>query len=356
MRLSRRAAFASISTALLAACREGRRADGACPGVSGRRIRWVVPNAAGGGYDTEARLLQPLVERELHAEIVIDNRPGAGGLVGARAIAGARPDGLTLGLLGVPGLLVSSLTGEVAAPDPARDFTILGRIARSWHVWATGAQSAWTSMDALVAASGRRPLVCALNEAGSASLVSMTATASMLGVPMEYVSGFAGTRSACLAAMRGDVDLVCYNFETIRDLLRAGDVRALLQVSAAPISADRVLTGAAVLGGPDGYAVRRAAQAGQDRARAQSAADAVVSVIGGGRLVVAPAGLPGDVRGCLERVMGRVLTGAELRASSRRALDPAEARVARADVEHAARLAPALVPDLRVSLARLRGR
>ncbi len=356
MRVSRRAAFTAIASSLLAACREGRLTDGPCPGVSGRRIRWVVPNAAGGGYDTEARLLQPLVERELHAEIVIDNRPGAGGLVGARAIAGSKPDGLTLGLLGVPGLLVSSLTGAVAAPDPARDFTILGRIARSWHVWATGARTAWTSMDTLVAASASRPLVCALNEAGSASLVSMTATASMLGVPIEYVSGFSGTRSACLAAMRGDVDLVCYNFETIRDLLRGGDLRALLQVSATPIADDPSLARAAVLGGSDGYAARRAAATGQDSLRARSAADAIVSVIGGGRIVVAPAGLPDDIRTCLGRVMARVLTGAELRASSRRALDPSDAAAARADVEHAARLAPGLVPAVRVSLARLRGR
>ena len=92
------------------------------------------------------------------------------------------------------------------------------------------------------------------------------------------------------------------------------------------------------------------------RALANNIAYAVVSVIGGGRIVVAPPGLPGDIRACLERAMARVLTGAELRASSRRALDPADAESARADVEHAARLAPGLVPAVRVALARLRGR
>ena len=65
-----------------------RSATGACPSLAGRRLRWVVPNAAGGGYDTESRLLQPLLSRRLGADIVIDNQAGAGGLVGARAIAG----------------------------------------------------------------------------------------------------------------------------------------------------------------------------------------------------------------------------------------------------------------------------
>ena len=210
-------------------------------------------------------------------------------------------------------------------------------------------------MDALVAASAARPLVCALNEAGSASLVSMSATAALLGVAVEYVSGFAGTRSACLAAMRGDVDLVCYNFETIRDLLRAGDLRPLLQVSANAVAGDGVLAGVEVLGGTDGYAARHAIRTGQDVEVVRSGADAIAAVIGGGRIVVAPADLPHEVTACLEQVSSEILMSAELRSSTRRALDPADAPTARADVERAARLAPGLVPSLRASLARLRG-
>ena len=93
---------------------------------------------------------------------------------------------------------------------------------------------------------------------GSANFVSITATAALLGIDVEFVGGFAGTRSACLAAMRGDVDLVCFNFETIVDLFRAGDLRPLLQVSVDRIASDRVLDDVPVLGGVDGYAVAHA--------------------------------------------------------------------------------------------------
>lgn len=328
--------------------------DGACPPLAGRRLRWIVPNAAGGGYDTESRLLQPLLARRLGADIVIDNQAGAGGVIGARAIAGARPDGATLGILGVPGLLVASLMGETQAPDPATAFTVLGRIARSWHVWGTGASSPLSTIDAVVAASARRPLICGINEVGSANFVSITATAALLGIDVEFVGGFAGTRSACLAAMRGDVDLVCFNFETIGDLFKAGDLRPLLQVSVERIAKDRVLDDVPVLGGADGYAATHARSRGRDAGAMREAADGLAQVMGGGRILVAPAGLPDAIGRCLADAVGDVLASAELRASTTRVLDTAPAEAARADVLLAARMAPRLLPAVRAALARMR--
>ena len=61
--------------------------SGECAALPGRRLRWIVPNAPGGGYDTETRLLEPFLERRIAVDIVIDNQPGAGGMIGARAIA-----------------------------------------------------------------------------------------------------------------------------------------------------------------------------------------------------------------------------------------------------------------------------
>jgi tripartite-type tricarboxylate transporter receptor subunit TctC len=337
------------------ACREAAAPAGACPTLAGRRLRWIVPNAAGGGYDTESRLLQPLLERRLGATILVDNRAGAGGLVGARAIASAPPDGRTLGIVGVPGLLVASLTGA-AAPNPATAFTVLGRIGRSGHVWAAGARSGIASIDDLPAAGARRPLVCGINEVGSASFVAVAVTADLLGVAIEFVSGFDGARSACLAAMRGDVDLVCYNFETIRGLVAARDLRPLLQLGAAPIATGPLLDGVPLLGGEDGVAARRARASGRGVEGARRTADALADVMGGGRLIVAPAGLPGPVGACLTAAVGEVLTGGALRASTRRALDPAPAAAARADVERAVALAPHLLPAVDAALQQARRR
>ena len=116
----------------------------------------------------------------------------------------------------MPGLLIATLLDHPHAPDPSRDFTILCRISRSAHVWATGAQSPLRSIDDVIARSATRPVAFAINEAGSASLVGIADTAALLGIGVDLVAGFTGTRSAWLAAIRGDVDLVCFNYDTIR--------------------------------------------------------------------------------------------------------------------------------------------
>lgn len=355
MRISRRQAVETLAAlaggAVLSGLgRPGGSSDpGRCPALGGGRIRWVVPHAAGGGYDTEARLLQPHLGRRLGVSIHVENLPGAGGLAGARTIAGARPDGLTLGLVGVPGLLLAAMLERPGAPDPARDFVALGRVSRSWHVWATGAGSPLHSIEAALEVGARRPLTFALNEVGSTSFLSIVSSAALLGVEPALVAGFSGTRGACLAALGGDVDLVCYNYESVRPFLRSGDLRPLLQITTAPAADRDVGTGAAILGGPDGLAARLQGTRGAEDA------GALVRLVASGRVIVAPAGLPPALAECLGRAVYDTLTDPAVRAASRRTLDVADATETAGDVARAAADARRLLPPVRRALARLRG-
>lgn len=315
----------------------------------------MVPNAPGGGYDTESRILQPFLESRLGAAIVVDNQPGAGGLIGARTIVDARPDGRTLGLIGLPGFTVARLIGHEGAPDPVRDFTILGRISRSVHVWVVGASSPMKTIDDALAAAGRRPLVFPLNEVASVDFIGITVPAALLGVPIDVVPGFEGTRANALAAMRGDVDLVCSNFASIRPMLVAGELRPLLQVSTEPIAGDAILEGVPVLGGADGVAARLAVAAGRDRTRMVADAESVVRVIGSGRVVVGPRALPPEVADCLEQVLEQVLASEDLRRVAMGSLDPATADTAHADARAAPVDAARLLPLIQPTLEKLRG-
>jgi hypothetical protein len=326
---------------------------GGC-GLAGRRIRWIVPNAPGGGYDAESRLLEPILEQWLGAEIAVDNVAGAGGILGARAIAAAAPDGLTLGVVGVPGLLVAALSGTPGAPSPVSDFTVLGRVSRSYHVWAAGAAAGLPTLEAVMAAAEQRRLVFGINEVGSASFVSITGAASMLGVEVELVAGLGGTRGASLAAMRGDVDLVCFNFDTIVDLIESGDLRPLLQVSHGQIAPHPLLEGVGVLGGDDGLAMRRAREQGRDVDQAQRHVAALVDVIGAGRVVVGPPGLGAELAACLRGTVHAALTALGQQAATRRVIDPADAHAAEADIRRAAAEAVLLVPDLEAAIRRVR--
>ena len=100
-------------------------------GYPDRPIRVVVPFAAGGNVDTVARLLAPQLAERLGQPVVVDNRPGAGGSIGAEAVARAAPDGYTL-LAGSNGPLTVNVLVQARLPyDPSRAFAPIGLAGRA---------------------------------------------------------------------------------------------------------------------------------------------------------------------------------------------------------------------------------
>lgn len=340
-------AFAGAGAGLLGAgslgCRGARPATevGMCPTISGARVRWIVPHGAGGGYDEESRLIAPFLERRLRAEIAVENLTGAGGILGARTLAGAAADGHTLGILGVSGLIVAAATGERGVPDVAA-FTILGRVSRSWHVWATGRGSSIVSLEDARSAARRKPLVVALSEVGSVNFASLSVSASILGVPVSLVPGFDGSQAATLAAIRNDVDLICFNFEALRESIVAGELRPLLQVSDRQIDPHPAIAGVPIMGGATGVADGPATRA-------------LIALVSSGRVVAAPPHLPSPLADCLGRAMFDTLASDELRSAARRPLDIAASEAARADVVAASAGIPHIMPAVTAALAAVRG-
>src|SRR4051794_3105839 len=70
-----------------------------CSSLAGHSITWIVPYSPGGGFDVESRLLAPHLSQVLGADVAVQNVSGAGGLVGAKAIRDAAPDGRTIGVI-----------------------------------------------------------------------------------------------------------------------------------------------------------------------------------------------------------------------------------------------------------------
>jgi len=67
--------------------------------VGEKVVRFVLPNATGSGVDTITRAAQPALSKALNAQVIVDNQPGAGGIVGLQALARAAPDGYTLSVV-----------------------------------------------------------------------------------------------------------------------------------------------------------------------------------------------------------------------------------------------------------------
>ena len=94
-----------------------------------RPIRIVAAQQAGSATDNVARLVAEALERELGVAVTVDNRPGAGGKIGAEAAARAAPDGYTLLVGGTSNLVIPAATEPDLRYDPLKDFVAIGRVA-----------------------------------------------------------------------------------------------------------------------------------------------------------------------------------------------------------------------------------
>jgi tripartite-type tricarboxylate transporter receptor subunit TctC len=291
-----------------------------CSALAGQTIRWLVPSKPGGGYDRYSRLIQPFLEQRLSAQIVIENQPAAGGVVAAIAIRDAEPDGKTLGIINASGLLAASMSSASPAPDPLQDFTILARVVSNRMFLFTGRDSGIAGIQDLLQVSAARPIVVGVRDAGSASFFALPVTASMLGLNYTVVTGYVGSTSRVLAAMRGEVDVIIQNFDSVRSYVDAGELVPLLQISSpeAAGQASQLPNPVPNLGGPDGLAQQVIAETGSSAGDVELEVAALSGVISAGRLVAAPNGLPQSMESCLQTTMLAVLQSAELQSAANR--------------------------------------
>ncbi len=94
-----------------------------------RPITVIIPYAAGGAGDTILRLLSPVIERQLGQPLVVDNRPGGGGMIGAQAVAKAAPDGHTLMLGAANNFVINQFLFPKVSFDPLTAFALVTKLA-----------------------------------------------------------------------------------------------------------------------------------------------------------------------------------------------------------------------------------
>lgn len=134
-----------------------------------RPIRLIVPFPPGAGTDVVARLVAQRMGEGLGATIVVENRAGAGGAIGAESVARAEPDGYTLLFVASPFTTVPATTAKPAY-DPVKQFAPIALIAQGPLVWAVGAGSSIKSMQTLIAAAQERPGKLTYGSAGPGSV------------------------------------------------------------------------------------------------------------------------------------------------------------------------------------------
>src|SRR5262245_919516 len=117
-----------VVLALVSAVLCGTAAQGAEPDYPNRPIRYIVAFPAGGASDIVARIVADALTEGVGQQVIIDNRSGANGIIGADVAAHATPDGYTLFACNIASLAVSPALYRKLGYDPERDFAPIGLI------------------------------------------------------------------------------------------------------------------------------------------------------------------------------------------------------------------------------------
>ncbi|MEO3475430.1 tripartite tricarboxylate transporter substrate binding protein [Roseomonas sp. CAU 1739] len=206
-----------------------------------RPVRIILPFAPGGNSDIVARLIAPVMSARLGQPVVVENRAGAGGSIGATAVARARPDGYTV-LFGSTGPLSVNPAVQASLPyDAERDFAPIGLLSRTPLVLAVTAALPPRTLVELIAYSKANPGRVTIASAGTGSsthlaleLFNAASGAGMTHVP--YRSG--GDLIPDL--MAGNVASTMTEISTAMPLHREGRIRILAIGSAqrSPVAGD----------------------------------------------------------------------------------------------------------------------
>ena len=193
-----------------------------------RPLRIVVPFTPGGSTDILARALAPRLAQSLGQPVVVDNRPGAGGSLGAAEAAKAEPDGQTL-LMGHIGTLgVNPSIYPKLAYDPLRSFVPVAYVARVPNVLVVAATSPWRTLADLLAAARAQPGRLTYSSGGNGSAAHITfeylklrAKVFMLHIP------YRGTAPSVTDVLAGQVDCTFTGAPAVIPHVRSGRLRAL---------------------------------------------------------------------------------------------------------------------------------
>lgn len=191
-------------------------------------IRLVVPFTPAGATDVLARLVGEGLSRRLGQSILVDNRPGAGGNIGAQLVAHAPADGYTI--LMAPASVYSIAMTLYTAPgyDLLRDFVPISTIANVPHVLVVAPSLGVSSVKELVALArpGQRELNVASQGTGTVSHLEAEMFQSMSGIKFTHVP-YKGSAPAQMDLLAGRVDLMFDSVAAMLPQLRAGKLKAL---------------------------------------------------------------------------------------------------------------------------------
>lgn len=192
-----------------------------------RPITLIVPFPAGGSTDVVARLIANKATALLGQKMIVENRPGAGTVIGSNFVAKAAPDGYTL-LMGNTSLTVNASLLKVLPYDTLKDFTPIAFIASHPGAFLAQAQKPYKTFKEFVDYTKANPGVVVYSSAGIGSWphLSMEMLSNTVGIKMLHVP-YQGTGPAKADLIAGRVDVKIEGYVTSKDMVQDGRLNVL---------------------------------------------------------------------------------------------------------------------------------
>ncbi|MGV9796523.1 Bug family tripartite tricarboxylate transporter substrate binding protein [Mycobacterium sp. NPDC003449] len=270
--------------------------DGAAEGSSsqcleGETVELVVPYSTGGGYDIYARAIAKPLADALGATVIVQNEPGAGGLVATNKTAVAKPDGTRIQIVNELGALSAELAGAEGVRYDSTKLTWLARVTDEPDVLVARPDGGPTDLKSLAAATDARMVAIG---PGSNTYIDALVVSEVVGLANKVIVGFEGSPETLTSLLRGEADLFASSLSSLQTQIGSGDVKPV-----------------AVLGNsrhesmPDVPTLAELPGLTDDQKSLLAAHDAIIST---GRAIMGPPGMPEPLTTCLSMALQSVLT------------------------------------------------
>jgi tripartite-type tricarboxylate transporter receptor subunit TctC len=195
-------------------------------------IKMIVPLAVGGTGDTLSRTIGEAMSKELGQPIVIDNKPGAGGLVGTEYVAAAAADGYTLLSVSPSHVINPALHAGKKTYDPLKDFEPITVMANTYQVIVAHPSAPFTDLKGLIDYAKKNPGKLNYGSAGtgSATHLNMSLFLQMAGIDIVHVP-YKGSTQARQDVLAGQVQIAMDGLLPVEPLVKDGRLKAIALTS-----------------------------------------------------------------------------------------------------------------------------
>jgi len=303
----------SLAVCWTVAVSPGRAQESEKAFYAGKTVRMVVGSGTGGGYDIFSRMIAPYLAKVLGTTVIVENQPGAGGLLALNKLYVAPPDGLQISLVNGTGAAFAQLTADQAARFDLTRFSYLATVGAPPGLWLVGPNSPIREVQQAIDAKMKWRWA---SSGGTSGLgIGAAFTCEALKLDCHVVQGYKGSADAGLAVTRGEMDAVYVPESSANNFVKAKQNWALATISR---TKSRFF--------PDRPTIFEAAKMDADGIWVM---DFLANVEKLGRILIAPPGIPPARLATLQDAVKETLQNPQLIADGERAeriieyLDPA---------------------------------